>query len=169
VKRVGILVGPKDRLKNIRLNQVAYADHYSQSFADEPSDKNLNGFFGALYRPFFLPFKKQLLPFFQWIARLVPRRTKEAALMNYRGMIRAAKQVYPSVYKPPLNGQKSKMERLGWTGTVRSLADTGLHGSEEQCWNLTYPNAMITFEYNNIKAEEAEKRMEEAREKAQKR
>ena len=164
IKRVGILIGPDDRLKNISLEQIAFADHFSQAFAEDPSEKNLNHFFAALYRPFFLPYHKDLLPLFQQIARLVPRRTKEAALINYRGMTLASRQIYLTVFKSR-KGKPSKIERLGWNGTIRKLAKTGIHGTEAQCRRLKYPDAMLTFDFNNIESEEQEERLENIKKK----
>lgn len=161
VKRLGVLIGPDDRMKNITLEQVAFADMFSGQYGEDPCAKNLNLFIAALYRPFFMPWHRRWIPLFARMAALVPRRVKLAALLNYRGLVRGSSALFPNTF----GGKRthSHVARLGWNGTIRKLAKTGMHGTEAQCRRMKYPDAMLTFEFGNLEVKDTEEAMKRAR------
>lgn len=161
VKRIGIFAGPDDRLKNCTLEQVGFADVFANAYANNETPENLNRFFGSLYRPFFLPWRKSLIPAYEFLARFVPSATKKQALLNFQGIMRSFEQIYPYLYKK--SNFKSKTERYGWAGTIRQLAKAGIHGDVSKASKLPFPEAMMTFEMNKIEADEAEQRMKRKR------
>lgn len=157
MRRIGIFYGPKYKLNNIGLEQIGFADTFSNAYSEEQSSKMLNLFFGVTYQPLFFPFHKRLIPVYAFLAKFVPTLTKQAALRNYRGIQEAYKTLHPSVFK---GGKVSKTSKFGWAGTIRKLAKTGIHGNESHCKRVKYPDAMITFELNNIEIEEANEEIE---------
>lgn len=151
MRRIGIFYGPRYKLNNMNLEQIGFADTFSNAYSQDQSAKDLNLFFGVLYQPFSLPFHKRLIEIYAFAAKFVPSLSKQAALRNYRGIQEAYKELHPSVFK---GGKVSKTAKFGWPGTIRKLAKTGIHGNESHCKRVKYPDAMITFDLNNIEIEE---------------
>lgn len=153
LRRIGLFWGPTDRLSNMSLEQVGFADNFSNSYSSEQTGKYLNLFFACAYQPFGLPFRPWLIDLYAFCARFARKDRKQTALRNYRGIHEAYRTIHPSVFK----GKKvSKTAKFGYAGTIRKLAKTGIHGNEAQCKRVKYPDAMLTFDLNNIEIEEHE-------------
>lgn len=155
VRKVGWFRGPQDRLRNISLEQIGFADSFAAQYAKDQTTENLNRLFGALYRLWFLPYHRKLIPLHEFLAKLVSTKTKKLAFLNYRGLMAANVAQYPTVYQG--GGERDGTERFAWEGTIQKLAKTGTFGSYYTAKNTKLPKALIHFEMNGLEIKKANK------------
>jgi len=156
--RWGTWRGPLDRAKNISIERIGYADMFAHDYAEAHTPKMLNLFWAAMYRPALMPWHKSLIDTYAQLARLVPRRVKEAALLNYRGLMTNCQYSYPHVFG---SGEKDGSEKYAWEGTIQKLAKTQTFGPYRDARKTPLPNAMIHFEMNGLEVKKMNEKMKQ--------
>jgi len=157
VKRILLLIGPSFRCNNLTLEQVGYCNHFATRYTETNADDDLNHFIGSAYRIPFIPFSAKRIDFISFLAKMIPNKIKRLALLNYTGLQEYYRDLYPGLYKK----EESQGRSFGWSGTIRRLAQTNIHGNTDQCRKVPFPEAMLTFALGDSDRRETEKKLKQ--------
>lgn len=125
---------PLEKLKKFRFGQFIFADSCFSDYQETKSGDELNRFVAAMYLPKDMDFSDELLEINATVMAKVPLHVKEAIVLNYFMVKQWLSDVYPLVFQPSKQDEKSsktpRSNNNGWIKIFEQIVGEDIINSD---------------------------------------